>query len=117
MTAADGVGLEDQRDRVRELDAVDGDRATLLEADRDVLGGDLDVRSQNGTPMIGSTISMQASRCSSALASCVAPQMFASVEYAFAVLSRYGRPRASSHSDISLRPPSSPTKLASSHGL
>lgn len=36
--------------------------------------------SQNRTPMIGSTISMPASRCSSALASWVAPQMFASVE-------------------------------------
>ena len=31
----------------------------------------------------------------------------ASVEYAFSVLARYGRSRASSHSDISLRPPSS----------
>ena len=46
------------------------------------------VESQNGTPMIGSTISMPASRCSSTLASWVAPQMFASVEYAFSVLSR-----------------------------
>jgi len=31
---------------------------------------------------------MPVSRCSSALASWVAPQMFASVEYAFSVLSR-----------------------------
>ena len=67
--------------------------------------------------MIGSTISMLASRRSSVLASWVAPQMLASVEYAFSVLSRYGRPWSSSHSDISLRPPSSVTKASSSHGL
>ncbi len=73
--------------------------------------------SQNRTPMIGSTISMPTSRCSSDLASWVAPQMFASVEYALSVEARYGRPRSTSHSDISLRPPSSPTKSASSHGL
>ncbi|CPU66554.1 Uncharacterised protein [Mycobacteroides abscessus] len=73
--------------------------------------------SQNRTPMIGSTVSMPVSRCSSVFASCVAPQMFASVEYAFSVLSRYGRSWASSHSDISLRPPSSATKSASSQGL
>ena len=36
--------------------------------------------SQNRTPMIGSTISMPVSRCSSVLASWVAPQMLASVE-------------------------------------
>ncbi len=36
--------------------------------------------SQNGTPMIGSTISMDVFRYSSCLASWVAPQMFASVE-------------------------------------
>ena len=44
--------------------------------------------SQNRTPMIGSTVSMPVSRCSSVLASWVAPQMLASVEYAFSVLSR-----------------------------
>lgn len=44
--------------------------------------------SQNRTPMMGSTVSMPVSRCSSVLASCVAPQMLASVEYAFSVLSR-----------------------------
>ena len=44
--------------------------------------------SQNRTPMIGSTVSSETSRCSSVLASCVAPQMLASVEYAFSGLSR-----------------------------
>ena len=44
--------------------------------------------SQWATPMIGTTVSTPTSRCSSALASWVAPQMFASVEYAFSVLSR-----------------------------
>jgi hypothetical protein len=73
--------------------------------------------SQNRTPMIGSTISSETSRCSSRFASWVAPQMFASVEYAFSTLSRYGSCCSTNHSDISLRPPSSPTKSASSHGL
>ena len=36
--------------------------------------------SQNRTPMIGSTVSSETSRCSSVLASWVAPQMLASVE-------------------------------------
>ena len=36
--------------------------------------------SQNFTPMIGSTISSETSRCSRVLASWVAPQMLASVE-------------------------------------
>ena len=36
--------------------------------------------SQNFTPMIGSTTSIDSSRCSSVLASWVAPQMLASVE-------------------------------------
>ena len=36
--------------------------------------------SQNRTPMIGWTISIEVSRCSRVLASCVAPQMLASVE-------------------------------------
>ena len=44
--------------------------------------------SQNRTPMIGSTISIDSSRCSRVLASWVAPQMLASVEYAFSLLSR-----------------------------
>ncbi len=44
--------------------------------------------SQNRTPMIGSTVSTPVSRCSSVFASWVAPQMLASVEYAFSVLSR-----------------------------
>ena len=44
--------------------------------------------SQNRTPMIGSTDSSETSRCSRVFASWVAPQMFASVEYAFSWLSR-----------------------------
>jgi hypothetical protein len=44
--------------------------------------------SQNATPMIGLTISIEVSRCSSRLASWVAPQMLASVEYAFSAESR-----------------------------
>ena len=36
--------------------------------------------SQNRTPMIGWTVSIPLSRCSRVFASCVAPQMFASVE-------------------------------------
>jgi hypothetical protein len=44
--------------------------------------------SQNRTPMIGSTVSRDTSRCSSVLASWVAPQMLASVEYAFSCESR-----------------------------
>ncbi len=67
--------------------------------------------------MIGSTMSTPVSSCSRSFASWVAPQMFASVLYAFSVESRYGKPCAASHSDISLRPPSSSTNAASSHGL
>ena len=44
--------------------------------------------SQNFTPMIGSTVSRDTSRCSRVLASWVAPQMLASVEYAFSAASR-----------------------------
>ena len=43
--------------------------------------------------MIGSTISILVASSSSDLASWVAPQMLASVEYAFSVGSRYGRSR------------------------
>ena len=67
--------------------------------------------------MIGSTMSRPLDSSSRLFASCVAPQMFASVEYAFSVESRYGNPRATSHSLISLRPPSSSTNSESSHGL
>ena len=73
--------------------------------------------SQYLTPMIGSTVSRDTSRCSRVLASCVAPQMLASVEYAFSAESRYGSPWAVSHLLISSRPPSSWTKSASSQGL
>lgn len=44
--------------------------------------------SQNLTPMMGSTVSRPVSRCSRVFASWVAPQMLASVEYAFSVESR-----------------------------
>ncbi len=44
--------------------------------------------SQYFTPMIGSMVSRETSRCSSVLASWVAPQMLASVEYAFSAVSR-----------------------------
>ena len=57
--------------------------------------------------MIGSTMSIDVPSSSNDLASCVAPQMLASVEYAFSVLSRYGRSWAIRNSLISLRPPSS----------
>ena len=73
--------------------------------------------SQNRTPIIGWTVSNDTSRCSRVLASCVAPQMFASVEYAFSWLSRYGRSRSASQALISCPPPSSSTNSASSHGL
>ena len=43
---------------------------------------------QWATPMIGSTISIPVASSSSALASWVAPQMLASVEYAFSFGSR-----------------------------
>ena len=67
--------------------------------------------------MIGSTIRMLVESSSRSFASCVAPSMFASVEYAFSTEAPCGRPRSSSHSLISLRPPSSATKALSSHGL
>ena len=73
--------------------------------------------SQWATPMIGATISIVVDSDSSDFASCVAPQMLASVEYAFSDGSRYGRPCASRNALISARPPSSSTKAASSHGL
>ena len=44
--------------------------------------------SQWATPMIGETISIVVDSSSSDLASCVAPQMLASVEYAFSLGSR-----------------------------
>jgi hypothetical protein len=67
--------------------------------------------------MIGSTIFMLVSSSSRSFASCVAPSRFASVEYAFSAEVPCGRPRAASHSLISVRPPSSETNAASSHGL
>ena len=47
---------------------------------------------QNATPMIGSTIVMPVSSRSRSLASCVAPSMFESVEYAFSALIWYAKP-------------------------
>ena len=73
--------------------------------------------SQCATPMIGSTIFIDVSSSSRSLASWVAPSRLASVEYSFSIELPWGRPRSSSHSLISLRPPSSPTKALSSHGL
>jgi hypothetical protein len=93
MPTADGVRLDDETSSV----GMDSDS------------------SQNFTPMIGSTLSIETLRCSSVFASWVAPQMLASVEYAFSLLSRYGRPRSVSHWDISARPPRSATKRSSSH--
>jgi hypothetical protein len=88
VPTADGVRLADQGHRVGELAAADRDRSTGDEADRDVLGLDRHEGSQNFTPMSGSTVSRETSRCSSVLASWVAPQMLASVEYAFSCESR-----------------------------
>src|SRR5699024_1086712 len=48
VTAADLIGLEDQRHGIVEDLAVDRDRATGLEADGDLLGGDLDVIAPGG---------------------------------------------------------------------
>ena len=47
----------------------------------------------------------------------VAPSMLASVEYALSADCFTGSPRSSSHSLISVRPPSSSTNALSSHGL
>ena len=100
VPAADGVGLEHQVDGGGELLAVDGHRPALLEADRDVLRRNLDAGSQNRTPMIGSTISMPASRCSSALASWSRPDVrIGGVGLLRAV--PVGQAAASSRSDIS----------------
>ena len=60
--------------------------------------------------MIGWTIVMPLLRNSRSLASCVAPRMFESVEYAFSTLILYSKPCAIMYSDISLRPPSSSMK-------
>ena len=73
--------------------------------------------SQCATPMIGSTIFIEVASSSRSFASCVAPSRLASVEYAFSTDAGCGSPRSTSHSLISLRPPSSSTKALSSHGL
>ena len=67
--------------------------------------------------MIGATISMPVDSSSSAFASWVAPQMLASVEYAFSVGSRYGSPLDTRNSLMPVRPPSCSTNSGSSHGL
>ena len=65
---------------------------------------------QNATPMIGSTMETPLLRYSRSFASCVAPSMFESVEYAFSALMRYVKPARCMYSDISRRPPSSSMK-------
>lgn len=88
MTATDDVGLEHQATGSsyrlpliatgRPASNVIATSSVAIETDG----------SQNFTPMIGSTVSSETSRCSRVLASWVAPQMLASVEYAFSVESR-----------------------------
>ncbi len=68
--------------------------------------------------MIGSTIFIEVESSSRSFASCVAPSMFASVEYAFSTEravreAALGEPLA----HLACRPPSSATKASSSHGL
>ena len=80
MPAANGVGLEHQVDgEANSCRSIVAGHAcsnpTVTSSGAISTSG-----SQNHKPMIGSTISIPASRCSSALASWVAPQMFASVE-------------------------------------
>jgi hypothetical protein len=65
---------------------------------------------QNATPMIGVTTAMLLSRNSRSFASCVAPSMLESVEYAFSALVPESRPAFAKYADISLRPPSSSMK-------
>ena len=89
VPAADRVGLVHQRDRVVVRAAVDRDRAARPRSA--IVTSSVSMAtdgSQNFTPMIGSTVSSETSRCSRVLASWVAPQMLASVEYAFSWLSR-----------------------------
>ena len=50
---------------------------------------------QNATPMIGLTIVTPLLRNSRSLASCVAPRMFESVEYALSALILYSKPAPS----------------------
>ena len=72
---------------------------------------------QKATPMIGLTMAIPLSRNSRSFASCVAPRMFESVEYAFSALILYSKPAFAMYADISLRPPSSSMKRWSSQGL
>jgi hypothetical protein len=73
---------------VREVPAVDPHRPPVGELDGDVLGLDRDRRIPERDAHDRETISMDVSSSSRRLASCVAPQMFASVEYAFSAESR-----------------------------
>ena len=89
VPAADGVGLVDEVDRARRSSVPL--IATGRPASNRIVtssGSIATAGSQNLTPMIGSTVSRETSRCSSVLASWVAPQMLASVEYAFSCASR-----------------------------
>ena len=67
--------------------------------------------------MIGLTIDTPRSRNSRSFASCVAPRMLESVEYALSALILYSSPAPSRYADISARPPSSSMNSWSSHGL
>ncbi len=67
--------------------------------------------------MIGSTIVIPVFSRSRSFASCVAPRMFESVEYALSALMWYSKPAWRMYSDISARPPSSSMNAWSSHGL
>ena len=87
VPAADAVGLEHQLHGILEDDAVERDGLALVEADRRRSPRFTATSSrQNATPMIGSTIVMPVLSRSRSLASCVAPSMFESVEYAFSAL-------------------------------
>jgi hypothetical protein len=88
VPAADGVGLADQGHRVVVRVPL---TATGRPATKRTVTSSVSIAtdgSQNLTPMIGSTVSRETSRCSSVFASWVAPQMLASVEYAFSCESR-----------------------------
>ena len=60
-----------------------------------VSGGTSTSARQEATPMIGLTIETPLSRNSRSFASCVAPRMFESVEYALSALILYSRPAPS----------------------
>jgi len=67
--------------------------------------------------MMGFTMESPLSRNSRSFASCVAPRMFESVEYAFSAFILYLKPAFAMYADISRRPPSSSMNFWSSQGL